>query len=254
MTDLSLSTWLLFVLAALIVGLAKTSIGGLGTLSVVIFASQLPARESTGALLPLLMVGDVLAVAAYRRHANWRLLARLFPWLAVGVVLGAVFVAYVDDSAMRRSIGIVLLALVAVQLFSRHDRASGWRTDPNASHRTRVQQIATASVGICAGFVTMVANAAGPVTTIYFLMAGLPMLEFLGTGAWLFLVVNLFKLPFSIGLGLIDASSLGTDAVLAPVVLLGAGIGYLLVRRINQRQFEWLALALAAVSSVPLVL
>jgi uncharacterized membrane protein YfcA len=204
-------------------------------------------------LLPLLMVGDVLAVAAYRRHANWRLLARLFPWLAVGVVLGAVFVAYVDDSAMRRSIGLVLLALVGVQLFSRNDRASGWRTDPNASHRTRVQHMATAAVGICAGFVTMVANAAGPLTTIYFLMAGLPMLEFLGTGAWLFLVVNLFKLPFSIGLGLIDASSLGTDAVLAPVVLLGAGIGYLLVRRIKQRQFEWLALALAAVSSVPLV-
>jgi uncharacterized protein len=254
MTDLSLSTWLLFALAALIVGLAKTSIGGLGTLAVVIFASQLPARESTGALLPLLMVGDVLAVAAYRRHANWRLLARLFPWLAVGVVLGAVFVAYVDDRAMRRSIGIVLLALVAVQLFSRHERASGWRTDPDASYRTRVQHIATASVGICAGFVTMVANAAGPLTTIYFLMAGLPMLEFLGTGAWLFLVVNLFKLPFSIGLGLIDATSLGTDAVLAPVVLLGAGIGYLLVRRINQRTFEWLALALAAVSSVPLVL
>jgi uncharacterized membrane protein YfcA len=100
----------------------------------------------------------------------------------------------------------------------------------------------------------MVANAAGALMTIYFLMAGLPMLEFLGTGAWLFLVVNLFKLPFSIGLGLIDASSLGTDAVLAPVVLLGAGIGYLLVRRINQRTFEWLALALAAVSSVPLVL
>jgi uncharacterized membrane protein YfcA len=253
MTDLSLSTWLLFVLAALIVGLAKTSIGGLGILAVVIFASQLPARESTGALLPLLMVGDVLAVAAYRRHANWRLLARLFPWLAVGVVLGAVFVAYVDDSVMRRSIGIVLLALVGVQLFSRNDRASGWRTDPNASHRTRVQHTATAAVGICAGFVTMVANAAGPLTTIYFLMAGLPMLEFLGTGAWLFLVVNLFKLPFSIGLGLIDASSLGTDAVLAPVVLLGAGIGFLLVKRIKQRQFEWLALALAAASSLPLL-
>lgn len=90
MADLSLWTWLLFGLAALFVGLAKTSIGGLGTLAVVIFASQLPARESTGALLPLLLVGDVIAVAAYRRHANWRLLARLFPWVAVGVVVGAV--------------------------------------------------------------------------------------------------------------------------------------------------------------------
>ena len=128
--ELSPLTWLLFVLAALIVGLAKTSIGGLATLAVVIFASQLPARESTGALLPLLMVGDILAVAAYRRHGNWRMLARLFPWLAVGVVLGAAFVARVDDSAMRRTIGVVLLALVAVQLISRHDRATAWRTDP----------------------------------------------------------------------------------------------------------------------------
>jgi uncharacterized membrane protein YfcA len=254
MADLSLSTWLLFVLAALFVGLAKTSVGGLGTLSVVIFASQLPARESTGALLPLLMVGDVLAVVAYRRHANWRLLARLFPWVAVGVVLGAVFVAQVDDGVMRRSIGIVLLGLVGVQLVSRHNRARGWRTDPNAIRRTRVQQMATASVGVCAGFVTMVANAAGPVTTIYFLMAGLPMLEFLGTGAWFFLVVNAFKLPFSIGLGLIDAPALGTDAVLLPVVLLGGLLGFVLVRRINQKQFEWLALVLAAVSSLPLVL
>jgi uncharacterized membrane protein YfcA len=254
MADLSLSTWLLFVLAALFVGLAKTSMGGLGTLSVVIFASQLPARESTGALLPLLMVGDVLAVVAYRRHANWRLLARLFPWVAVGVVLGAVFVARVDDSVMRRSIGIVLLALVGVQLVSRHDRARGWRTDANGSRHTPVQRIATASVGICAGFVTMVANAAGPVTTMYFLMAGLPMLEFLGTGAWFFLVVNAFKMPFSIGLGLIDAPALGTDAVLVPVVLVGGLIGYLSVRRINQKQFEWLALVLAAVSAVPLVL
>jgi uncharacterized membrane protein YfcA len=107
---------------------------------------------------------------------------------------------------------------------------------------------------MCAGFVTMVANAAGPVTSIYFLMAGLPMLEFLGTGAWLFLVVNAFKLPFSIGLGLIDAPALGTDLVLVPFVLLGALIGYVFVRRINQQQFEWLALLLAAVSAIPLVL
>jgi uncharacterized protein len=254
MADLSVSTWLLFVVAALFVGLAKTSIGGLGTLSVVIFASQLPARESTGALLPLLMIGDVLAVVVYRRHADWRLLAHLFPWVAVGVVLGAVFVAHVDDAVMRRSIGILLLGLVALQLLSRHDRARGWRADPHGSPRISVQRIATASVGVCAGFVTMVANAAGPVTTIYFLMAGLPMLEFLGTGAWFFLVVNVFKLPFSIGLGLIDAPALGTDAVLVPVVLLGGLIGYLLVRRINQKQFEGLALVLAAVSSVPLVL
>jgi uncharacterized protein len=254
MGDLSTTTWVLFAVAAFLVGFAKTSIGGLATIAIVIFATQLPARESTGALLPLLMVGDVLAVAAYRRHANWRMLARLFPGVALGVVLGAVFVAKVDDDVMRRTIGIVLLALVVVQIVSRSDRMASRRDDTTGDRRTPAQRAATATVGGAAGFVTMVANAAGSLTTMYFLRAGLPKFEFLGTGAWFFLVVNLFKLPFSVGLGLVDAPSLGVDAVLAPLVVLGGWGGWLFVRRINQRQFEWLALVLAAASAIPLVL
>ena len=87
----------------------------------------------------------------------------------------------------------------------------------------------TVSTGATAGFATMTANAAGPVTTIYLIRAGLPMLRMIGTGAWFYLVVNLAKVPFSAGLGLITPTSLVRDALLVPALLLGAALGILLV-------------------------
>ena len=115
-------------------------------------------------------------------------------------------------------------------------------------------RLLAAAAGVAAGFVTMVANAAGAVMTIYLLLSGLAMLEFLGTAAWFFFLVNLAKLPFSIGLGLVAPGSLLLDLALAPLVAVGAVGGVLVVRRLDQSQFEKAVLALAAVSAVPLLL
>jgi uncharacterized membrane protein YfcA len=103
------------------------------------------------------------------------------------------------------------------------------------------------------GFTTMTANAAGPLTTLYLVVAGLPMLEIIGTGAWLFLVVNVSKLPISAGLGLVTAESLLLDAFLVPAMLVGAALGVWLVRRIQQGSFEIAALGLAALASAALL-
>jgi hypothetical protein len=100
----------------------------------------------------------------------------------------------------------------------------------------------------------MTANAAGPVTTIYLIRAGLPMLQMIGTGAWFYLAVNLAKVPFSAGLGLITPTSLVRDALLVPALLAGAGLGILLVRRLQQRQFEVVTLAFSAGSAALLML
>jgi len=241
------------VLAAVGVGFAKTAIGGVASISVALFAAVLPARESTGALLPLLLVGDVVAVTIYRRHADWPALLRLFPSVAAGIAVGVVFVARVGDSGMRRTIGAVLLVLVAVHLLQRWRRKR--QPDPEASraeqHRRRH---ATAAVfGVLAGFTTMVANAGGAVMSLYLLSAGLGMLGFLGTSAWFFLAVNLFKVPFSVGLDLITVDSLVLDAWLVPAVLLGAFLGRLVVQRIDQSRFETLVLAAVVLSSSYLV-
>lgn len=231
--------------AALFVGFAKTAVGGMAGISVAVFATVLPARESTGALLPLLLVGDVVAVGAYRRHARWPLLLRLLPWVVVGVVLGTVFVAYVDDVAMRRTIGVVLLVLVAVRLWERRPR-------PSAPARMRGGSVA-GGYGLLAGFTTMVANSGGAVMAMYLLSSRLAVLGFLGTSAWFFLLVNLGKVPFSMGLGLITVDSLALGTVLAPAVLVGAALGRAVIKRIDERLFERVVLVVTVLSSLYLV-
>src|SRR3954471_11876237 len=116
---LGAASWALLAVAAVLVGFAKTAVGGVGSLSVAIFAAVLPARESTGVLLPLLLVGDVVAVRSYRAHAHWGTLLRLLPAVVVGVLVGVVFVDRVDDTVMRRTIGVILLGLVLVHVVLR---------------------------------------------------------------------------------------------------------------------------------------
>lgn len=245
MTPLDAVGWLLLGSGALMVGFAKTAFGGAGSLAAVCFAAALPARESTGALLPLLIAGDVLALTLYRRHCRWSTLARLVPGVVPGLLLGAWFVSKADDGLMRVAIGTILLVMSVWQLV--HRRTGGRDGPPHLG------PAAVALVGVTAGFTTMTANAGGPVMTLYLLAAGMVMLELLGTVAWFFFVVNVLKVPFSAGLDLISTASLVTDAALVPVMLVGGGLGALLVRRMSQVTFERGALGLTAVAAVLLL-
>jgi uncharacterized membrane protein YfcA len=244
-TSLDIVGWLLLGCGALMVGFAKTSFGGAGSLAAVCFAAALPARESTGALLPLLIAGDLLALALYRRHCQWPTLARLVPGVLPGMLLGVWFVADADDQLMRLAIGTILLVMSVWQLVQRR---TGSREEP-----PHLSPVAVAVVGVTAGFTTMTANAGGPVMTLYLLASGMVMLELLGTVAWFFFVVNVLKVPFSAGLDLISPASLAVDAALVPVMLLGGGLGALLVRRISQATFERGALGLTAVAALLLL-
>lgn len=237
MSDLSALDWTFLFVGAGIVGFAKTAVGSSGALAVAAFALALPARDSTGALLPLLLVGDLIAVRVYHRHADWGVLLRLVPGVLPGLVLGAWFVSVADDTVMRRTIGVGLLVMCLLSLRKR-------------TPETRPPAIVTGAMGGAAGFATMTANSAGPVTTLYLLMAGLPKMSFLGTTAWFYLVVNAAKLPFSAGLDLITVDSLRTDALLTPALASGAAVGVVLIRRIQQEHFARVALSLTMVAAI----
>jgi len=236
--------------AAVLVGFSKTAVSGANTVSLAIFAAVLPARESTGVLLPVLIAGDVLAVLTYRRHAHWPTLWRLFPAVAGGVVLGTLFMMWADDAVVRTSIGAILLLMSAVTVWRRR-RTEAPEVEETASRAGRVK---ARSYGVLGGFTTMVANAGGPVMSMYLLSAGFRKLGFLGTSAWFFLIVNSAKVPFSVGLGLINGRSLLLDAALVLFVVPGAYIGKACAHRINQRLFERLVIAATVVGGVQLLL
>jgi uncharacterized membrane protein YfcA len=243
MTAWDAGTWTLAAVAAVIVGISKSGIGGLGMLAVVIFAQILPAKQATGLVLPLLCFGDVAGATVYWKHAVWSHIRRLFPWTAAGVVGGYFALGRIDDAQARALIGWIVLGLVAMHFIRRkyvgHEAEHGAWFAP--------------TIGVLAGFTTLVANAAGPLMAIYLLAMRLPKLDWVGTGAVFFLLLNFFKVPFMVHLGLITGSSLLLNLALVPAVLAGLWVGQKIVRRIDQRAFENLALILAMAAGVRLL-
>ena len=244
---LTLWQWTVLGLGAFFSGLSKTGIAGAAVLTVALFANVLPARESTGALLPLLVCGDIFGVAFFRKHASWPHLWKLCPWVAVGVAVGYFALDRISNLQVQRMIGGILLAIVALSLW-RQRRAD------QANSQVPHSWWFAAITGVLAGFTTMVANAAGPVMILYFLAIGLPKLVFVGTGAWFFMLVNAFKVPFSIRLGLITKHSLMLDAILLIPLVPGALLGPVILRRINQKTFERMVLILTAIATLRLLL
>jgi uncharacterized membrane protein YfcA len=240
--------WTCAALGALLVGVSKTAVGGLSVLAVALFAYVFTSsKQASGLVLPLLIFGDFVAVYSYRRHTQWRYLWKLLPWTALGVVFGAIALGRISDHGARLLIGAIILGLAAL---SHWRRARAVPADGSASLHWAV----AVGVGVLAGFITLIANAAGPLMAIYLVAMRLPKMEYVGTAAVFFLLLNLFKVPFMASLGLVTIDSFKFNLSLLPAVLIGAALGRWLLVHINQKLFEQLVLALGAVAGLLLLL
>ena len=266
-------TWILLMVVASLCGIAKTALPGAATIAVALCTAVMPAKESTGAILLMLMTGDLLAVWSYRRDADFRMLRRLVPAVLTGVGAGALFLHLASNDSTRRLIGVILLLLVATTLTQRRstsrrapDGASAAQAPSPPAPTLETQETTTTLAtpttsgrlarlvyGSLAGFTTMVANAGGPVTSMYFLACRYPVKAFLGTTAWFFFLVNLVKLPFSISAGLVNTTTMSLTAICAPVVIVSALAGRRLAEHMDQRVFEPVIVALTIISALPLL-
>jgi uncharacterized membrane protein YfcA len=245
MPDFTGSQWVLAVVAAFGIGVSKAGFPGLALLHVIVFAFLFGARDSTGIVLPLLLVGDLGAIGGFYKHTRWEHVWRTLPPACVGVLAGALLMGRLSDSAFAPVLGWIILTLTILHLI-RIQRADWTARVP----RGRLVAWAT---GLLAGATTMLANAGGPIMTLYLLTMRLPKLEFTGTVAWFFFVINAFKVPFSIALGLIHTKTLLLNVLLIPGVLVGLLAGRWLIRRVSQRLFDALLLTFAAIAALRLI-
>jgi uncharacterized membrane protein YfcA len=238
MPHLSAAHWALGILCAILVGKAKTGLPGLGILVVPLMVLTVgDARLSAGWLLPMLCTADIVAVIMWRRHAAANRLFSLAPWVLVGMATGAVSLS-LNEAILRRMIGVIVLVMLAAYL---------WRRFRSAE----IPDTGTAwPYGVVAGFATTVANAAGPVMSLYLLRKKLTKEEFVAMGAWFFFAINLTKVPIYLYHHMINATSLTFDAMMIPAVLTGAFTGRWLVDRISLRVFEFLVILLTAASTL----
>lgn len=242
---------LLYAIAsALLVGLSKTGLPGVSILAIVLMAEAYPQNSiySVGAILPVLLAGDVFAVAWYHQHADWGRLWRLLPYVLAGMLPGMAMLAVLQgrphsNDLFRPIIGWLVLGMLAVEVCrQRFD----WEHMP---HRWWF----TAITGLLAGFTTFVANAAMPVMSIYLVSQNFDKRKFIGTIAWFFLILNASKVPACLAMGILTPQMLPTAAALAPLAILGALLGTYVLARIPQRSFDFLALALAGAAAVKLL-
>lgn len=237
--------WALLMVAGLFFGFSKTGIPGISIVSVGLLANLMPAKQATGVVLPLLIFADVFAYFVYRKSMDWRRVGRLLPWAVAGVAVGWFALGRINNQQTARLVGGIIAVMLGVQLWRRRRSA-----DEAAAH---APVWFGPVMGLFAGITTMVANAAGPVMTLYLLAMRLGKLEFLGTGAAFFLLINWIKVPFAVNLGLINGPSLMLNVYLLPAVAVGALLGRPVVERLNQRVFENLMLVLAGVAAVKLL-
>jgi hypothetical protein len=245
LAEFSAAQWAQMAIASLCVGLSKSGFVGIGLFTILLMAEAVGARASTGVVLPLLISGDVLSVLSFRRHAERSHLLHTLPPAFAGVFVGYFLMQAIPERHYRPTIGWIVLVMVALQCAQRL-RPALLQAPPQSRAFAWV-------MGGGSGVTTMVANAAGPVMTFYLLSARLPKYAFVGTVAWFFLAINVFKVPFSWSLGLIHGGSLALNALLFPGVLLGLLAGRRLLAIVPQRLFEWLLIVLAATASLPLV-
>ncbi len=243
--SLSNLQWAAIILSAFMTGIAKTGLPGIGILAVPLMALAFDAKPSVGMLLPILIMADIFAVFHHRHHGKWDHLKKLLPWAILGIIAGYLVLIKIESYQLKPIIGLIVLAMLAIRAKSLLSNDS----KQNIEHSKTYANI----MGLLAGATTMMANAAGPVMTLYLLSMKMPKQKFIGTAAWFFFIVNWIKVPLMASEDMITVSTLKINLCVFPAVVCGAYAGIWLFKRIPQRLFNILALVLATAAAIKLL-
>jgi uncharacterized protein len=232
---------LILVVSAFIIGLSKAGINSISILTVSGLAFVFGSKSSTGILLPMLLFADVFAVKYYNRHTDWKYIIKLLPWMVIGIILGVWFGKDISEVVFKKSLAILVVVTVISMIW--------WETQTNKSVPSHWSFAGT--IGLMAGFTTMVGNMAGAFSNVYFLAMRLKKEIFIGTSAWLFLIINAFKVPFHVFVWhTISWDSLVINLWLIPFLLGGFFVGIKVVKQIQEDRYRKLILYLTGFASI----
>jgi len=236
----SLVNWILIVIAAFIIGLSKAGQKGIDMMNVTIMAIVFGGKASTGVVLPLLCAADIMAVKYYHRHAQWNHFWKIMPWMVIGILIGVYTGKDLDEALFRKIMAVIIIFTVVIMLFLEFRK--------NITIPTN--KMFVASMGLISGFTTMLGNLAGAFSNIYFLAMRLPKNDFIGTAAWVFMVINLFKVPFQVIYWKnITLDTLKTDALLVPALAAGFWAGLKIVSKIQDDSYRKVVIVLTLIGA-----
>ena len=229
------------MLASFFIGLGKAGLKGIDMLNVTLMAFVFGSKSSTGIVLPLLCLADIAAVSYYNRHAQWNHFWKITPWMVVGILIGIFVGKDMNEVIFRKVMAVIILLTIVIIVVMEYRKSIKVPTNP----------IFVISTGLAAGFTTMLGNLAGAFSNLYFLAMRLEKNDFIGTAAWVFLCMNVFKLPFQVFLWKnISVQSLQIDVVLVPTLILGFLVGLKIVNIVKENSYRQLIIILTLIGSV----
>lgn len=213
--------------AVLLLGISKSGFGaGFGSLAVPIIALSVSVPQAAAILMPVLLLMDLLGIAAFRKDFDKQLLRFLVPFALVGTVIGALLFKVLDAHVVAGMVGAFTLLFLAQRLLF----------TPRPDSPPPPKWLG-ALLTITSGFTSFIAHAGGPPINAYVIPLRLSPVKFTATMAFLFFVVNLSKwVPYA-WLGLLDTRNMATSVVLLPLAPIGVWVGVRLARRISQVLF-----------------
>lgn len=231
----------LLALIGIFVGMSKTGVHGAGMMVVPMLASVFGGQASSGILLPILCMADVMGVWYYHRHASWFHLRKLLPWAGLGIIIGTGVGEIIDDGVFKSIMGGVIIASLGLMLWLER----GHKEDvPNYFWFAGL-------MGVIAGFTSMIGNLAGSVMAVYFLSMRLPKNSFIGTTAWFFLIINLFKVPFHIfRWHSITLNTFLLDLTTLPLIALGAVLGVVIIKNLEEKMYRWFIITMTFLAAL----
>ena len=244
MFNLATVQWIWIIVGAFLIGFSKTGIGGFLMLVIPILADVFGGKESTGIILPMLIVGDIIAVWYYNRHTEWSDIKRLLLWVVVGLLLGLIVGGFINDAQFKMLIAILVLICLIVLVYTE-------RKGDNLKIPKKLWFYAL--IGIMVGFTSMIGNAAGVIFTIYLLALDFNKNDFMGTNAWFFLIINLTKVPLQIFVWHnISIKSILLASCMIPAIALGALVGAVIINKLNDKFFRYVVIAITAIAAIRL--
>ena len=232
---------LLAFTATLLLGIGKSGIKGLGVVIVTLMALVFGSRASTGILMPMMITADIFAVIYYHRHTQWVFLKKLLPMMIVGVLLGVWWGNDISEELFKQIMAFFILATVVIMIWM--DRTKSFGIPKHWAF--------SSFMGLLSGITSMIGNLAGSFASIYLLAIRLPKNEFIGTAAWLFFIINVFKLPFHIFIWkTVDAKTLQLNLLLSPAIVIGFFLGIRLVKIIRNDLYRKLVLIVTAIGAL----
>lgn len=242
---LSSGQWAAALLATFVIGLGKAGVKGLDVLTVLLMAMIFGSKASTGIVLPLLCIADIAAVSYYQRHARWDYFRKLIPWMAIGTVLGLLTGKDMDENLFRKIMAAIIITTTLIIFLMEFHKGKDVPHHP----------LFSASTGLAAGFSTMIGNLAGAFANLYFIAMRATKNDFIGTSAWIFLSINLFKFPLQAFVWKnINITGLRIDLYLIPALALGFLAGIRIVDRIGEELYRRMVLILTLAGSVFMLL